>query len=30
MAFTAAQAWGADEIFKELARDVVVNDNEIG
>jgi ppGpp synthetase/RelA/SpoT-type nucleotidyltranferase len=28
MAFTAAQAWGADQIFKELARDCVVNDNE--
>lgn len=28
MAFTAAQAWGADKIFEELAKALVVNDNE--
>ncbi|QYE34272.1 hypothetical protein KZX46_16010 [Polymorphobacter sp. PAMC 29334] len=29
IAFTAAQAWGADKIFGELALSLVVNDNEI-
>ncbi len=28
MAFTAAQAWGADKIFEELAQGLVVNDND--
>ena len=28
MAFTAAQAWGADKIFEELAQALVSNDNE--
>lgn len=27
IAFTAAQAWGADKIFEELAKGLVVNDN---
>lgn len=27
VAFTAAQAWGADTIFEELARTLVLNDN---
>ena len=29
IAFTAAQAWGADKIFDELARSLVVNDNDV-
>jgi ppGpp synthetase/RelA/SpoT-type nucleotidyltranferase len=28
MAFTAAQAWGADTIFEELSNALVMNDNE--
>lgn len=28
VAFTAAQAWGADTIFEELAKSLVFNDNE--
>jgi putative GTP pyrophosphokinase len=28
IAFTAAQAWGADKIFEELAKSLVVNDND--
>jgi hypothetical protein len=28
VAFTAAQAWGADTIFEDLARKLVFNDNE--
>lgn len=28
MAFTAAQAWGADTIFEELSRSLVMNDND--
>lgn len=27
IAFTAAQAWGADKIFEELSQSIVVNDN---
>ena len=27
MAFTAAQAWGADKIFEDLAQAIVLNDN---
>lgn len=29
IAFTAAQAWGADKIFDELAQCLVVNDNDV-
>jgi ppGpp synthetase/RelA/SpoT-type nucleotidyltranferase len=29
VAFTAAQAWGADTIFEELAKNLVFNDNEL-
>lgn len=29
IAFTAAQAWGADKIFDELAQSLVVNDNDV-
>lgn len=29
IAFTAAQAWGADKIFDELAQSLVVNDNDL-
>ena len=29
VAFTAAQAWGADTIFQELANSLVLNDNDI-
>jgi putative GTP pyrophosphokinase len=29
IAFTAAQAWGADKIFDELALSLVVNDNDL-
>lgn len=28
MAFTAAQAWGADKIFEELSQNLISNDNE--
>lgn len=28
MAFTAAQAWGADTIFEELSNTLIINDNE--
>lgn len=30
IAFTAAQAWGADKIFEDLAESLVLNDNETG
>ena len=29
IAFTAAQAWGADKIFDELAQTLVINDNNV-
>jgi hypothetical protein len=28
MAFTAAQAWGADVIFEDLSQALLLNDNE--
>jgi ppGpp synthetase/RelA/SpoT-type nucleotidyltranferase len=28
LAFSAAQAWGADQIFKELEADIVANDDD--